>query len=56
MVLSFLIGNGKSGTVFKGLFRGNKVAIKVLKAQSKQATLEEFKKEFHIMRYKKNAI
>jgi len=43
------LGSGVSGTVFKGLFSEQKVAIKVLKSQNKEPTLEEFKKEFHIM-------
>ncbi len=43
------IGGGTSGKVYKGLFKGTKVAIKVLKAVSND-TCEDFKKEFMIMR------
>jgi hypothetical protein len=44
------LGIGTSGKVFKGLFHGVKVAIKVFKAVDSK-TMTEFKKEFHIMRY-----
>jgi len=42
------LGNGSSGRVFKGLYQGNKVAIKVLKTGNEEA-LEEFRKEFLVM-------
>lgn len=42
------IGAGASGKVFKGLYKGKEVAVKVLKATDDEL-VEEFKKEFKIM-------
>jgi len=42
------LGNGTSGKVFKGLFQGRKVAIKVFRTVDIH-TITEFKKEFRVM-------
>ena len=43
------IGKGTYGEVYKGIVRGKYVAVKVLKGQFDQRTIEEFKHEVKVM-------
>ncbi|KAH3732578.1 serine/threonineprotein kinase [Pelomyxa schiedti] len=44
-----LVGSGTSGKVYRALYKGNEVAVKVLKEWEDEAEVEEFRKEFEIM-------
>ncbi|KAH3742577.1 ankyrin repeat protein [Pelomyxa schiedti] len=44
-----LVGSGTSGKVYRALYKGAEVAVKVLKAWEDETEVEEFRKEFEIM-------
>ncbi len=48
------VGQGASSHVFRGKYRGQEVAIKVLKEAVGGGHLEEFRKEFEVVRYGNN--
>lgn len=45
------LGEGTSAKVFRGIYRGQEVAIKVLKEKVNTKDMDGFMKEFAIMRY-----
>lgn len=49
LVFTKRLGEGTSAKVFRGTYRNQDVAIKVLKEKAEAKVLEEFKKEFEIM-------
>eukprot|EP00339_Tiarina_fusa_P008981 CAMPEP_0117081440 /NCGR_PEP_ID=MMETSP0472-20121206/57397_1 /TAXON_ID=693140 ORGANISM="Tiarina fusus, Strain LIS" /NCGR_SAMPLE_ID=MMETSP0472 /ASSEMBLY_ACC=CAM_ASM_000603 /LENGTH=795 /DNA_ID=CAMNT_0004809365 /DNA_START=77 /DNA_END=2460 /DNA_ORIENTATION=- len=49
LVFTTRIGEGTSAQVYKGTYRSQEVAIKILKEKAEAKVLEEFQKEFEIM-------
>ena len=47
--LKRLIGKGSYGEVYEGMVRGKPVAVKILKAQFDEKTIEDFKHEVRVM-------
>ncbi|EDR28267.1 protein serine/threonine kinase, putative [Entamoeba dispar SAW760] len=49
LIMEKQIGEGSFGTVYKGMFRGNSVAIKVMKIPDDDEQMEEFEKEVRML-------
>lgn len=44
------MGKGVSSTVYKGKYRGQDVAIKLLRLENAERDLKDFKEELHILK------
>jgi tRNA A-37 threonylcarbamoyl transferase component Bud32 len=48
------LGTGAAGDVYKALYQGSVIAVKVLSAKSQEKEVEEFRREFEILRAVRN--